>query len=180
MLTTSYSASLHGIDGYIVTVECNASPLLPGFDIVGLPDAAVREAKQRVRAAVENSGFLFPETSIVVNLAPADVKKEGSAFDLAILIAILQSGGTVPRDCDLTKRCFIGELSFSGALRRIPGVLPMVIAAKEAGYEEVFVPAGCGPEASAVEGIRIYAVRDAGQVVRHPVLQKLSVIQPFR
>ena len=177
MLTTSHSASLHGIDGYIVTVECNASQDIPVFDIVGLPDAAVKEAKQRVRAAMTNSDIDFPELSIIVNLAPADVKKEGCAFDLAIFVAILQAAGTIPQQCDLTGRCFIGELSFSGALRSVPGILSMVIAAKEAGYTEVYVPKACGPEAAAIEGICIYAVEDATQIVRH--LQGVESLSPF-
>ena len=151
MLTTSHSASLHGIDGYIVTVECNASQDIPVFDIVGLPDAAVKEAKQRVRAAMTNNDFDFPDLSIIVNLAPADVKKEGCAFDLAIFAAILQAAGIIPQQCDLSSRCFIGELSFSGALRSVPGILSMVIAAKEAGFTEVYVPKICGPEAAAIE-----------------------------
>ena len=177
MLTTSHSASLHGIDGYIVTVECNASQDIPAFDIVGLPDAAVKEAKQRVRAAMTNSDFDFPDLSIIVNLAPADVKKEGCAFDLAIFVAILQAAGTIPERCDLTSRCFIGELSFSGALRSVPGILSMVIAAKDAGFTEVYVPKSCGPEAAAVEGICIYAVEDVVQIVRH--LQGVESLPPF-
>ncbi len=177
MLTTSYSASLQGIDGYIVTVECNSSQDIPIFDIVGLPDAAVKEAKQRVRAAMTNSDLAFPDSAIIVNLAPADIKKEGCAFDLAIFIAILKTAGTIPEACDLTGRCFIGELSFSGALRRVPGILSMVIAAKEAGFTEVFVPKCCGPEAAAVEGISIYAADDAVQIVRH--LQGLETLPKF-
>ncbi len=177
MLTTSHSASLHGIDGYIVTVECNGSQDIPVFDIVGLPDAAVKEAKQRVRAAMTNSDFDFPDLSIIVNLAPADVKKEGCAFDLAIFVAILQAAGTIPERCDLTNRCFIGELSFSGALRSVPGILSMVIAAKDAGFTEVYVPKSCGPEAAAVEGICIYAVEDVVQIVRH--LQGVESLPPF-
>ena len=177
MLTTSYSASLQGIDGYIVTVECNASQDIPVFDIVGLPDAAVKEAKQRVRAAMTNNDFDFPDLSIIVNLAPADIKKEGCAFDLAIFVAILQAAGTIPEGCDLSSRCFIGELSFSGALRSVPGILSMVIAAKEAGFTEVFVPKSCAPEAAAVDGIDVYAVEDASQVVHH--LLASQPLSPF-
>jgi len=167
MLTTSYSAALMGIDGYLVTVECNAFSELPSFEIVGLPDAAVKEAKQRVQAASQNSGCLFPEMAVTVNLAPADIKKEGSAFDLAILTALLRISGGIPVTEDLSDCCFIGELSFSGAVRSVRGVLPMTIAARDAGKKRVFVPVGNVAEASVVDGVTVYGVESISALVSH-------------
>ncbi len=167
MLTTAYTAGLFGIDGYIVTVECNAYSDLPAFEIVGLPDAAVKEAKQRVQAAAANSGLLFPEMAVTVNLAPADVKKEGSAFDLAILMALLKLSGCVPSTADYEDCCFIGELSFSGAVRSVRGVLPMVMAARDAGKKRIFVPAANAAEASVVDGVEVFSVDTVRDAVGH-------------
>ena len=121
MLSTVFSAGLFGIDGYIVTVECNSQSRIPRFELVGLPDLAVKEAKERVRAACTNSGYRFPEISLMLNLAPADRKKEGSAYDVAILLGIMKCAGIVKSDLDLSKKCFIGELSLSGELRGVRG-----------------------------------------------------------
>ena len=115
MLSTIYSAGLCGIDGFIVSVECDAQERMSGFEIVGLPDLAVKEAKERVRTATLNSGFRFPFLQLTVNLAPADRKKEGSAFDVAILTGILRCAGVIRRDVDLSHSCLLGELSLSGA-----------------------------------------------------------------
>ncbi len=167
MLTTAYTAGLFGIDGYLVTVECNAYSDLPAFEIVGLPDAAVKEAKQRVQAAAANSGYLFPEMAVTVNLAPADIKKEGSAFDLAILTALLRLSSQIPPTADLEDCCFIGELSFSGAVRGARGVLPMVMAARDAGKKRVFVPSVNAAEAAVVDGIAVYGVGSISAVVKH-------------
>ncbi len=167
MLTCTYSAGLFGIDGYTVTVECNAYSDLPSFEIVGLPDAAVKEAKQRVQAATANSGYRFPEMAITVNLAPADIKKEGSAYDLAILAALMKLSRAIPPSTDLERYCFIGELSFSGSVRSVRGVLPMVLSAKAAGKTHVFVPAKNASEAAVVDGVCVYAAEDVASVVRH-------------
>ncbi|MBE6587455.1 MAG: ATP-binding protein [Ruminococcaceae bacterium] len=167
MLTTAYTAGLFGIDGYLVTVECNAYSDLPAFEIVGLPDAAVKEAKQRVQAAAANSGLLFPEMAVTVNLAPADVKKEGSAFDLAILTALLKLSSSIPSGTDIEDCCFIGELSFSGSVRSVRGVLPMVIAARDGGKKRVFVPASNAAEAGVVDGVKVYGVERVTDVVGH-------------
>ena len=126
MLSKIYSSGVVGIEGYEVTVECSAWDRIPAFELVGLPDAAVKEAKNRVRAACENSGFVFPALDLMVNLAPADIKKEGTAFDLAILCAILQCDGIISREFDFSDKCLIGELSLSGEVRGVSGVLPMV------------------------------------------------------
>ncbi|MBQ4067189.1 MAG: YifB family Mg chelatase-like AAA ATPase [Clostridia bacterium] len=167
MLTSAYSAGLFGIDGYVVTVECNAYSELPSFEIVGLPDAAVKEAKQRVQAAALNSSYMLPALAVTVNLAPADVKKEGSAYDLAILISLLKLSGVVPVSTDLESCCFIGELSFSGAVRPVRGVLPMVMAARDGGKRHIFVPEANAAEAAVVEGVSVYGVADVSQTVRH-------------
>ena len=165
MLSSVYSAGLAGIDGYIVTVESDAKGIFPRFELVGLPDAAVKEAKERVRSACENSGLRFPETALTVNLAPADRKKEGSAFDAAILCAILSSCGVI--NVDFSDKCIIGELSLSGELRTVRGVLCMCAAAKAAGMTEFYAPASCAREAAAVEGIKVYAVKNMRQLIDH-------------
>ena len=129
MLSKVYSSGILGIDGYEVTVECSAWNRIPKFELVGLPDAAVREAKNRVQSACENSGFPFPSQDLMVNLAPAGIKKEGSAYDVAILTAILQCDGILPASYDFGDKCLLGELSLSGEVRRVGGVLPMAVAA---------------------------------------------------
>ena len=156
-----------GIDGFLVTVECSAWDRIPRFDLVGLPDAAVKEAKNRVQSACENSGFVFPPLDIMINLAPADVKKEGTVFDLAIILAILQSDGVIARDVDLSDKCIVGELSLSGEVRAVSGVLSMTVCARDTGLKEIFVPIENAPEASVVSGIRVYGVRTLRQLVEH-------------
>ena len=167
MLTVAYSAGIFGIDGYLVTVECDTACDIPDLEIVGLPDAAVREAKQRVRAAVVNSGMRLPEVKATVNLAPADIKKEGSAFDLAILVTLMRASGSITPAADCEDCCFIGELSFSGAVRSARGVLPMTLAARDAGTKRIFVPEQNAGEASVVDGVTVYGVRDAAQLAAH-------------
>lgn len=167
MLTVSHSAGISGIEGFIVDVECNAVCDLPDFEMVGLPDAAVKESKQRIRAAAENSGMPFPEMKITINLAPASVKKEGSAFDMAIFCAVLQAGGVIPKNKDLSDKCFIGELSFSGNVNSARGVLPMVLACRDAGIKEVFVPRENMMEASVVSEVKVYGVSNVRQLISH-------------
>ena len=167
MLSSAYSAGLCGIEGFPVTVECNQRNNLQGFELVGLPDLAVREAKERVQTACTNSGYPFPYSRIVVNLAPADRKKEGSAYDLAILTAIFHGSGVIRRSVSLEKRCMVGELSLSGEVRGIRGVLCMCVAAKENGFTEFYAPAENAHEAAAVEGITVYAVENVRQLVMH-------------
>ncbi len=167
MLSSVYSAGLCGIEGFPVTVECNQRNNLQGFELVGLPDLAVKEAKERVRTACSNSGYSFPYSRITVNLAPADRKKEGSAFDVAILTAIFHSSGVIRREVSLEKRCIVGELSLSGDVRGVRGCLCMCVAAKENGFTEFYAPAENAVEAAAVEGIDVYAVQSMRQLVRH-------------
>ena len=167
MLSTVFSAGLLGIDGYIVTVECNAQSKIPAFELVGLPDLAVKEAKERVRTACENSGYRFPSLALTLNLAPADRRKEGSGFDTSILLGILRNGGILRSTVDFSDKCFVGELSLSGRLRPIHGILCMCVAAKDAGFSEFYAPSENAKEAAAVSGIRVYAVDNIHQLVEH-------------
>ena len=131
MLSTVYSAGINGVEGYIVTVECDVRDKLASFEVVGLPDAAVKEAKERVHTAIDNSGITFPDAAIVINMAPADTKKSGTAFDLAMLVGILRSSGFIDQSVPFDKKCFIGELSLSGDIRGVRGVLCMVLALRD-------------------------------------------------
>ena len=167
MLSKIYSAGLLGIDGFIVTVECNAKKGLFHFELVGLPDLAVKEAKERVFTACENSGFRFPVANITINLAPADKRKEGSAFDVALLMGLLRSGGYIRSEVDFEDKCFVGELSLSGELRGVRGVLCMCVAARNAGLKEFFAPPENAREAAAVEGITVYSAKNVSEIVRH-------------
>lgn len=155
MIAIVKSTVLHGLDGQIVEVEVDVSKGLPSFDIVGLPDASVREAKDRVRAAIKNSGLEFPVKRITVNLAPADLKKEGPIYDLPIAMGILAATEQLPLErCGLF--VYLGELSLNGALRGIAGVLPNVLAARDAALSEVVVPVENATEAALVEGINVF------------------------
>jgi len=176
LLSKVYTAGLFGIDGHIVTVECDSQERIPQFEIVGLPDAAIKEAKERIRAAFYNSGFYFPDTALTINLAPADTKKEGSSYDLALLVSIMKCAGVIEGNIDLNDKCFIGELSLSGELRGINGVLPMALAAREAGLLELYIAADNSAEASVVEGIRVYPINDVKELVAH--LKKKINIEP--
>ena len=165
MVYSIRSLGLHGVSGYPVTAECDLSGGLPAFTVVGLPDAAVNEARERVRAAIKNCGFTFPVSRITVNLAPAHVKKVGTLYDLPMLVGILAAGGQLrlPRE----NCAFVGELSLSGKLRPCAGMLPMALAARRAGIEALYVPEDNAAEATLAEGPAIYPVRDVEQLVRH-------------
>ena len=178
MVSKVRSLGLMGIGGYEVSVECSLSNGLPKVEMVGLPDTAVKEAKGRVRSACENSGFLFPSLEIMINLAPANIKKEGSAFDLAIIIALLQCDGAIPRSIDLSDKCFIGELSLSGELRSVGGILPMTVSARDCGRREIYVPAENAGEAAVVDGIDVFPVRSLRQLVNH--IKGIEPIIPIR
>ena len=167
MLSTIYSAGLSGIDGFIVSVECDSQKKLFSFELVGLPDTAVKESRERVRTACENSGIRFPSMAHTVNLAPADRRKEGSALDLAILIGILRNAGYVRQEVDLSRSCMIGELSLSGELRPVRGVLCMCAAAKDNGFTDVYVPFANAKEAAAVEGVRVFGVKSVTELLKH-------------
>ena len=165
MVTQTRSLGLHGVEGYPVTVECDIARGLPGFEIVGLPDASVKEAKDRVRSAVKNCGFTFPVSRITVNLAPADRKKGGTMYDLPILVGILSAMGALPPP--KSDWAFLGELSLSGAVRTVPGTLPMALAAKAAGVTTLFVPADSAPEATLARGLTVYPLSHVGELCGH-------------
>ncbi len=165
MFSRIKSIGIFGIDSYMIEIEADVSGGLPCFDIVGLPDAAVKEARDRVRSAIKNCGFKFPQGRITINLAPADKKKEGAVYDLPILLAILKASDQLK--CNTDDSIFIGELSLDGKVRRVNGVLAMVITARQNGIKKVFVPYDNANEASAVEGIEVYPVDDIKSVISH-------------
>ena len=159
------SFGVSGIGGFPVSVEVNISNGLPAFDVVGLPDTAVKESRERVRAAIKNNGYRFPVSRLTVNLAPADKKKAGTVYDLPMLVGILAASGEirgVPSDCG-----FLGELSLTGELRPVAGALPMAIAAERAGIRQLFVPAENAPEAAFAENVAVYPVETVAQLIRH-------------
>ncbi|MCB9809732.1 YifB family Mg chelatase-like AAA ATPase [Candidatus Peribacteria bacterium] len=156
MLSRLQSLTLFGLTAHAVEIEVDIHRGLPAFTIVGLPDASVQEARERVRTAIKNSNFEFPRQKVVINMAPADLKKHGPRFDLPMALGILFATGQVPEPDALESSIFIGELGFTGELRPITGVLPTVLQAKEMGYEQVFIPEANATEASLVEGIAVY------------------------
>ncbi|MBQ7465998.1 MAG: YifB family Mg chelatase-like AAA ATPase, partial [Oscillospiraceae bacterium] len=165
MVVTVRSLGLSGMTGYEVSVECMLSGGLPAFDVVGLPDAAVKEARERARAAVKNCGAKFPVSHITVNLAPARVRKEGTVYDLPILLGILTAAEEIrrlPEDA-----AFLGELSLTGALRGVTGVLPMALWARQHGIRQLFVPAANAAEATLAQGLTVYGVEDVKALVAH-------------
>ena len=164
MICSVRTLGINGIHGSLVSAECYISNGLPGFDIVGLPDAAVKEARERVRAAAKNSGFTFPVSRITVNLAPANTKKAGSHYDLPILIGILAATGGIRRPKSTS--AFIGEVSLDGTVRPVSGVLPMALAAKREGVQALFVPAENAAEATLARGPVIYPVRSVRELAQ--------------
>lgn len=169
MLSVTYTASVFGVDAFMVAIECDAVRSLPAFEIVGLPGMAVRESKQRITSAALNSGLELPDMEITVNLAPADRRKEGSALDLGILASLCHACGIIPRNVPLSDMCFIGELSFTGEIKRVRGALSMALAAAAAGKREIFVPMENLTEASAAagNGIKIYGVPSVTSLILH-------------
>ena len=165
MVVTVRSLGLNGVSGYEVSAECFLSGGLPAFDIVGLPDAAVREARERVRAAVKNAGAKFPVSRITVNLAPAGQKKAGTLYDLPIFVGLLAAAGDLPAPPE--DAAFLGELSLTGTLRSVAGVLPMALAAAKAGIRKLFVPADNAAEATLAGGITVYGVPDVMALTAH-------------
>lgn len=163
MICSVHTLGINGIRGSAITVECYISNGLPTFDIVGLPDAAVKEARERVRAAAKTSGMRFPTGRITVNLAPANLKKTGTHYDLPILLSIMSACGAVCRPKSTS--AFIGELSLDGQIRPVNGVLPMAIAAKRAGIQTLFVPAKNAAEATLSRGPAIIPVKTVAELV---------------
>lgn len=165
MVTKAITATTVGISAYKIEVEVDVINSLPNISIVGLPDSSVNEARERVHSAIKNSGFTFPLGRVVVNLAPADIRKEGTNFDLPIAIGILKEQGiNIPDDATTA---FLGELSLDGSLRSINGVLPLVMGLKENGITTVFVPEENAKEAALVQGIKVYGAKHLGDVVAH-------------
>ena len=173
MIARVQSFALSGLEGVCVTVETDISKGLPSYDMVGLPDTAVKESKERVRSAIKNSGLEFPVHKITVNFAPAYVKKEGSAFDLPIAISLLKAYGGLETDVDGI--VFLGELALNGDLRPVTGVLPCLISAKTKGFTKFIVPKANEKEASFIYGVEVVSADNLKQVVDH-----LSGLKPLR
>ena len=166
MLSIVESMALHGLTGYLVNVQIDVSAGLPHWEIVGLPDASVKESKERVRTAIKNSGIEFPSRKITVNLAPANTKKEGSFFDLPIAIGILIATENL-QNLDIKNTVFMGELSLDGTLNKINGVLPMCIEALRLGIKRVILPVKNAKEASVVNGLEVIGVKNLSQAIRY-------------
>ena len=166
MLARTLGYGLSGVSGFPVTVEVYAANGLPALEIIGLPDASVKESRDRVGAAIVNSGFAMPIARLTINLAPADTKKEGPAFDLPMAVSILMASGQM-ENMDLTRTLMMGELSLDGSLQPVRGALPMVISASEHGIEEVILPAGNAEEVACIQGIRVYPAKNLKQVIDH-------------
>ena len=166
MYAKTYGETVCGINGEEIIVEVDISNGLPGFDIVGLPDTAVKESRERVRAALKNSGLVFPMARITVNLAPADLRKDGSSLDLPIAVGILTAAGNLLQD-ETCGKIFVGELALDGSIRQVAGVLPMILYAREHGWKEIYIPQGNAPEGELVEGIDVYTPQNLGELVSH-------------
>ena len=177
MFSRINSVGLFGIDSYMIEVEADISNGLPTFDIVGLPDTAVKESRDRVRAAIKNCGFKFPVSRITVNLAPADRKKEGSIYDLPVLLSILKASGQMSAALDSSVA--IGEVALDGMLRSVNGVLAIAITAKENGIKSLFVPKDNAVEAAVVDGLNVYGVENVKQLILHLTGEKLIDKQPI-
>lgn len=171
-----YTMATLGLKGILVEVEANLSRHLPKIIVVGLPDAAVQEAKERVWAAIENSGLTFPRQKVVINLAPAQIRKEGSNYDLPMAMAVLLASGEFILPTD--KIAFIGELSLTGELKPVPGILVMVAALKDRGFKKVFVPADNAKEASLIDCIEVYPILNLRQLYAHLIGQDQLVLEP--
>ena len=171
------SFGLFGMDAYSVSVEIDISRGIPIFDMVGLPDIAVKESRDRVRSAIKNCGCAFPLGRVIVNLAPADIRKIGSLYDLPLFVGLLAAGGEL--DCGVSESAFFGELSLSGEITRVSGVLPMVIEAKAQGVKSVYLPYENGAEGAVVEGIDVYAVKNVRELLDHLIgVELLTPVKP--
>lgn len=173
MLSTIYSGGVQGIDGYTVEVEGTVSSGLPAFEIVGLPDTAVKESKERVRGAIESLGFDFPLRRVTINLAPGHIKKEGPGFDLPIAVAILTASEQLKAE-NLEEYLFLGELSLGGELRPVNGVLPMVMHAAANGIRKIILPRANAKEAAILQNVEVYGASDLHDVICH-----LSALDPM-
>ncbi len=176
MIARVQSYALSGLEGVCVTVEADVSKGLPGYDMVGLPDAAVKESKERVKSAIKNSALEFPLHKITVNLAPASVKKEGSSFDLPVAISLLLAYGSLQAQVEDT--VFLGELALNGDLRPVSGVLPSIISARDKGFCKFIIPKANEKEASFIHGVTVYAASTLKEVVNH--LSGLKTMTPVK
>ena len=174
MIARVQSYALSGLEGVCVTVEADISRGVPSYEMVGLPDAAVKESKERVRSAVKNSALEFPMHKITVNFAPAYVKKEGSSFDLPVAISLLLGYGTLQADVEGT--VFLGELALNGDLRPVSGVLPAIISARDKGFRKFVIPKDNAREASFIQGVSVYAAKNLKEVYNH--LSGLEPLEP--
>ena len=165
MLSKVKTMSLEGLNGYLVEIQSDVSGGLPSFDIVGLPDIRVKEAKERVRTAIKNCGCEFPSRKILVNLAPADKKKEGTFFDLPIAIGILIAIEQIGDVIDIENTCILGELSLDGKINRVNGILPMCIEAKNLGIKKVIIPKENSKEAQIIKDLKIIPVENLRDVI---------------
>jgi len=181
-ITVLFSSATFGLQSEIITVEVDTSQALPGIVIVGLPDTAVSESRERVRSAIKNTGFTFPDLRFTINLAPADFKKVGPLYDLPLAIGILFTSGQLPPEArsHLQKSIFLGELGLTGEVRGVGGVLPSVIKAKNAGFQKIFVPHANAREASLVEGVEIYRISHLKELTDHLVEGKLQPYLPSK
>ncbi|MDX9917804.1 MAG: magnesium chelatase domain-containing protein, partial [Gudongella sp.] len=160
------TCALQGLDGHLIEVEADLARGMPMFNIVGLPDAAIKESKERVRTAIKNSDYEFPLSRITINLAPANLKKDGSQMDLAIAIGILRSASEL-RDFDFDNTIFLGELSLDGSLNRIEGALPMVISMREQGFLRFVLPFDNKDECSIIEDVHIIPVKSLEETIKY-------------
>ena len=165
MLARIFSCGVIGLEGVVIEVEVDTSNGQPKVLIVGLPDAAVQESRERVQSAIKNSGFFFPRKRVTVNLAPADVRKEGPAYDLPIAVGILAASGQIKPQL-LEKTLVVGELSLDGTLRHVRGVLPMAALAREQGFKRLIVPEVNAGEAALIPDIEVISIALAAQIVR--------------
>lgn len=166
MYAKTYGETVCGINGEEIIVEVDISNGLPGFDIVGLPDTAVKEARERVKAALKNSGLIFPMTHITVNLAPADLRKDGSSLDLPIAVGILTAARTLLQE-EAAGKIFVGELALDGSIRQAAGVLPMILYARDHGWSEIYIPQDNASEGELVDGIDVYTPATLSELVGH-------------
>lgn len=166
MLAKVYSCAVIGLEGYVVEVEVDTANGLPSFIIVGLPDAAVQESRERVQAAIRNTGFYFPARRLTVNLAPAAIRKEGPAYDLPIALGVLAAAGQIPPEA-FEKTLIVGELALDGAVRHVRGVLPMMALARAQGFARVLVPAVDAREAALMPSVAVYPIASLTEAVNH-------------
>ena len=176
MYAKTFGETVCGINGEEIIVEVDISNGLPGFDIVGLPDTAVKESRERVRAALKNSGLMFPMTRITVNLAPANLRKDGSSLDLPIAIGILTAAGSLLQE-EAEGKIFVGELALDGSIRQVAGVLPMILYAREHDWREIYIPQGNAAEGELVDGIDVYTPASLSELVSH--LKKQERLTPL-